>query len=77
MTEQELRTEFSRRLLRLAYQKGKYDQKELSEITGISETTISYYMNGMCLPKMGNIVKLAQALNCSTDELIMVDEPIE
>lgn len=77
MTEQELKNEFSRRLKRLAHQKGRYDQKELAERSGISEVTISYYMNGMCLPKMSNIVKLAQALDCSTDELIMVDEPIE
>lgn len=77
MTEQEWRKEFARRLLKIKHNNKDYDQKELAEASGISESTISHYMKGTRTPKGDNIVKLAKALECTTDELMMVDEKIE
>ena len=76
MTEQEWREAFAKRLRKLAYKKGPYTQKQLAELSGISEPTISHYMNGSRIPNGNNILRLARALNCSADALIMIDEPI-
>ena len=76
MTEQEWRKEFARRLRRIAYQNKDYNQKELAKASGISEVTISRYYKGLRSPSGDNLVKLAHALDCSIDELVMVDEMI-
>ena len=77
MTEEEWRKEFARRLLKIKHNNKDYDQKELAEASGISESTISHYMKGTRTPKGENLVRLAKALDCTVDELIMVDEIIE
>lgn len=45
-------------------------QKQLSEDTGISETTISYYLCGSRIPSAQNIAKIAKAIGCTSSELI-------
>ena len=77
MTEQEWRKEFARRLLKIKHNNKDYDQKELAEASGISESTISHYMKGARTPKGENLVRLAKALDCTVDKRIMVDEIIE
>lgn len=77
MTEQEWRKEFARRLRRIAHHNKDYDQRELAEASGISEVTISYYFNGTRSPRGDNLVKLAKALDCTIDELVMVNEIIK
>ena len=76
MTEQEWRKEFARRLRRIAHQNKDYNQKELAEASGISEVTISRYYNGLRSPSSDNLVRIARALDCTIDDLIMVDELI-
>ena len=66
MSEQQCREEFSIRLKRLMYRQG-VTQKELSEETGISEMTISNYMNGKRTPSFYNVDKISKALKCSID----------
>ena len=46
-----------------------YSQKELAEDTGLSESTISRYMNGKATPSGYNLERLADALKCSISEL--------
>ena len=46
-----------------------FDDKIARE-TGISEQTISYYINGVRLPNARNIYKLARVLDVSYDELM-------
>lgn len=48
-------------------------QKELSEETGISESTISRYVRGEMMPTFKNIVNIKYALNCEWDELVDFD----
>lgn len=52
------------------------NQKELSEATGISKTTISRYLQGRQLPKTDAVLNIAKALDCTVAELIYVDEMI-
>lgn len=60
---------FSDRLRKKMFNRG-VSQKRLSEDTGISETTISYYLCGSRIPSAQNITKIAKALHCSSSELI-------
>lgn len=45
-------------------------QKELSIKTGISENAISNYVHENKEPKITNVVKMAEVLNCDIRELI-------
>lgn len=58
-------------------QERKISQRELSDLTGLGEGTISKYINGTNIPKATTVVKLAIALGCSTDELINFGETID
>lgn len=60
--------EFGRRLRRLMHAKG-LTQNDLSEITGISQATISSYITGRVVPSFIKVDKICRALNCSMDEL--------
>ena len=47
-------------------------QKQLAELTGLKEVTIGRYINGTREPNATNIIKIAEALEISTDELLGV-----
>lgn len=65
---------FSERLKLAMKHNNKMKQSELAEITGLTEVTISRYVNGQRTPKAHEIVKLAKALNTSCDYLLGVSE---
>lgn len=44
--------------------------RELSEKTGITEVSISRYLTGQRVPKATEIIKIANALNCTCDYLL-------
>ena len=76
MTEQDLRQLFSKRIkcrLNILH----IDQRELARRTGISEVTISKYVNCYTKPTYDNVIRIAQALECSPSDLIDIDEPLE
>lgn len=50
---------------------------ELSEMTGISKSTISHYMSGYTKPKSGKLFLLAKALNVNEAWLMGIDVPME
>ena len=68
MTEANCRHEFGKRLRRLMLRSG-ITQEDLSERTGISQASISTYMTGRNTPSFYNVVKIANVLNCSIDDL--------
>ena len=68
MSEIECRREFGTRLRRLMFRKN-VNQKELSEMTGISQMSISNYITGKSSPSFYNADRIARALDCSIDEL--------
>lgn len=51
-------------------------QRQLAEETGLTEATISNYINKRKIPSMRAIVNIANALDISTDELINLDDRI-
>lgn len=63
-----MRREFGRRLKTLLELRGM-TQNELSEETGISQVSISKYLNGKSDPSLLNVLKIARALDCSLDDL--------
>lgn len=68
LTEEECREEFGIRLCRIMYYKG-VTQKELSELTGITQANISNYITGRQTPSFYKVDKIARALDCSIEEL--------
>lgn len=48
----------------------KLTQKELSQQTGITESSISHYVKGDRVPRGANLTKLASALGTTTDYLL-------
>lgn len=66
-TEEAYRREFGIRLGRIMEQK-HISQLELSELTGISQASISSYINQRKSPTYYTADKIAQALDCSIDD---------
>lgn len=71
--DQKWYAEFARRL-RCRMRHLQMKQKQLCELTGISQPTISKYMKGLQIPRIDDLHKIAKALECTTDELIHFDE---
>lgn len=68
LTEEECREEFGIRLYRIMCDKG-VTQPELSDMTGITQSNISNYINGRKTPSFYTVDKIARALDCSIEEL--------
>lgn len=49
-------------------------QKELAQLTGLTESTISHYVKGDRVPRGVNLVKIAKALGTTTDYLLETEE---
>lgn len=67
MSDEEYLCELGRTLERMMYYKG-ISQFEMSERTGISQTTISRYIAGKISPSYYNLDKIARVLNCSMED---------
>ena len=72
MSEDDCRYEFRERLSRMLLYK-KVTQAELSELTGLTQATISHYLTGRRTPSFYNVDKIAKALGCSADEFRYTD----
>lgn len=55
--------------IRRQRQKRKMTQTELAEKIGVRQAAISEYESGEKIPGVENLIRLADALNCSLDEL--------
>lgn len=66
LTEEECKKELAKSLYDTMYRKG-LTQEELSEKTGISQTSLSRYMTGKVSPSFYIVDKIAKALGCSMD----------
>ena len=54
----------------LEYRQAKgMTQEKLSSLSGIRRSNISRYENGRRVPKLSDIKSIAEALNCTIDEL--------
>lgn len=48
----------------------KISQKQLAEMTNLTEAGISRYISGQRLPRIDILLTIAEALNCSLDFLL-------
>lgn len=45
-------------------------QEELADILGVSQATVSRYVNGLQMPSVATIITIANELGCDIDELV-------
>ena len=76
MSELEWMDIFSENLVSVL-QEADMTQRELSEMTGLSESSISNYIHKKRLPNAKVIVNIAYALNCSMDDLIDFGDTVD
>ena len=55
----------------------KMTQRELAEIVGVNEVSMSRYVNGARMPKGPVLVKIAEAMHTTSEELLNTDEKNE
>lgn len=72
LTPDECRNEFSLRL-RSLLERRCVSQKQLAEMVGITEATMSSYITGRATPNFYTLDKIAKALNCSVDKFRYTD----
>lgn len=72
LTEEQEKREFACALRTMMNRKCMV-QEDLAELVGTSQTMISRYMSGRCLPNVVMGRKLAKALGCSIDEFFYID----
>lgn len=73
----DVKTIFSENLRNKLIAKNK-TQAELAKAVGVSQTTVSFWVNGEKMPRSNMIDKICQYLICSSDELLTDnDKPVE
>lgn len=45
-------------------------QEELADILGVSQATVSRYVNGLQMPSVKTIIMISNELECDIDELV-------
>ena len=55
----------------------RISQKELSRLTGLSESTISRYINKLQMPNMRAIINISYALNWSLEDMLNYGSMLE
>lgn len=75
MTKEEYTRQFSKNLRKKLNEANMY-QQDLAMRTGLSKAVISGYINGERLPGIMAAIRMAHALGCTLDDLIVVDEEI-
>ena len=55
----------------------KISQKELSRLTGLSESTISKYINKLQMPTVRAIINISYALDWSFEDMLNYGDMIE
>lgn len=76
MTELDIRKEFGLRLRKIM-RREDVGQKELAELTGLTQSQISNYMTGKTTPSFTKVDSIARALNCHVDDLRFYDYSID
>jgi DNA-binding XRE family transcriptional regulator len=72
LSEESYGIEFGRRLSSLMNRKG-ITQYDLACLTGLSQSSISGYINGKRIPSAFNCSKIIKTLHCSDDEIRYLD----
>ena len=69
MSEAEWMREFSINLRRMMWD-ARMTQRELADLSGLSEACVSRYLSGTRMPTVKAIINLAYVFGCSIDDLI-------
>lgn len=64
------------RIKEMLLEKGM-SQKQLSKMTGITESAISNYVKGTRVPRGTNLIKIANALGTTADDLLSGDKEMD
>lgn len=72
LSKDEYNKAVARNLRRIMYEK-KISQAKMAQDLNIGKSTISTWMNGEHIPRMGKIDLLCKYLNCSRSDLIEVE----
>ena len=72
MTEYTLMKEIGGNI-RYMMEDANMNQKELAKASGLTEAAISRYVNGERIPTIASLLRLAYALCCEVDDLIIWD----
>lgn len=72
LTDEQERREFGY-ALRTRMKRSFINQDKLAERVRTSQTMISHYMTGRCIPNVLMARKIAKALGCSMDDLFYID----
>lgn len=76
MTETQWLDTFGDNLTSMLYD-ARLTQRDLADMTGLSESTISFYIRKQKMPGIKAILKIAYALDCEVSELIDFGSIIE
>lgn len=76
MSEQEWMNIFGDNLAKMISKAG-YSQEEFAKEAGLSQSTVSKYINKQQLPGIKAIVKIAYVLDCDVTELADFEDIIE
>lgn len=57
-----------------AREKLGYSQEQIARMTGIKQQAISEYELGKRVPSVVNLLKIAKALKCHVDELMILED---
>lgn len=57
-----------------AREKLGYSQEQIARMTGIKQQAISEYELGKRVPSVVNLLKIAKALKCHADELMILED---
>ena len=63
--------------LRYMLDHARMTQKDLAEETGLSEASISRYVNGERIPSVRALINIAHALDCSLGDIMDFGDRIE
>ena len=69
LTDDEWKRSFKNSLYKLMVHR-RITQEELAERIGTSQTMISHYLTGRCVPGTVMLAKIARALGCSVEDLL-------
>ena len=72
LTDEEWKLSFKTRLYKIMKHR-QMTQEELAEAVGTSQTMITRYINGYCIPSIVMLAKIARALKCSVDDFLYKD----
>ena len=73
MSELEFVEEFSYNL-KDAMKEYEITQEELAEYTGLSQSTISKYINGKLMPSLEAVCNICCVFECEIDDLVPTDD---